>query len=743
MLRQGVAEVDEAHEERRGGTRRSPSRYDGVEPQPDADVSTARTHLTDADVADEAEAASGGELLRRARDLLIERGEPLSVAELARHMFGSGPALAGVASPWERMVNKLLEPSSAFSRHADDRWGLAAWDLSARSLDDLEFVVLDVETTGLAPGRHRLIEVGAVIVRGGALVANFSKLINPERSIPQFITKFTGISSLMVARSASAAKVLPRLRDFVGGRPIVGHNIGFDLGFLNYEASRASLTATFPDSGIDTIALARRYLTGMRRASLDRVATALHVPVRSRHRALPDAQITAKVFILLLARAREEGCQTLEDLYRALDGIAPSRASMPAPRPTGKMYLNPAWRQNFPTLPGVYLMKDETGEVIYVGKAKSLRDRLASYYSQPLGYTRKMDGLLQSVREIETRTLGSELEALLVESQLIKKLQPRYNVQLRNYEQYPFIKVDVQHAYPRFYATREVSADGAKYFGPFRSGRIVDATIELIQKVFPIRTCLRSLPPHAPPSEPCLRYHIKRCPAPCRGELSDEAAVTYRQAVEEACAFLGGERADLIDRLKQQMFTASARQDFERAARLRDALRDADQVLLGQRLLTGAVEANNLLIVYPSAEPEHVELYLIRHGRLAGQRRVTHDPALLDAALRALVVEAAALGTPPARVGREEVDQINIIARWIHHHSDDDERAFFRLPHDPDNTDEVDAFARRVLDGLAAQLQASEIATATDDSNDGAEDDVSEENESAYAARDMPSIEML
>lgn len=733
--------MDETHGEWRAHTQLHVSQDDSIESQPDADVAALATRPAASAESDGAEATSGGELLRRARDLLIERGEPVSVSELARHMFGVAPALAGMASPWERMVNKLLDPSSAFSRHPDDYWGLAAWELSTRSLDDLEFVVLDVETTGLAPGRHRLIEVGAVIVRGGEFVAHFSKLINPERSIPQFITKFTGISPQMVARSSTAAKVLPRLRDFIGGRPVVGHNVGFDLGFLNYEAGRASLTSTFADTGIDTIALARRYLTGMRRASLDRVATALHVPMGSRHRALPDAKITAKVFILLLARAREEGCQTLEDLYRALDGIAPSRASMPATRPTGKIYLNPAWRQNFPSLPGVYLMKDEAGEVIYVGKAKSLRDRLASYYSQPLGYTRKMDGLLQSVREIETRTLGSELEALLVESHLIKKLQPRYNVQLRNYEQYPFIKVDIQHAYPRFYASREVSADGAKYFGPFRSGRIVDATIELIQKVFPIRTCLRSLPPHAPPSDPCLRYHIKRCPAPCRGELSADASTTYRQAVDEACAFLGGERADLIDRLKQQMFTASARQDFERAARLRDALRDADQVLLGQRLVTGAVEANNLLIVYPSAEPEHVELYLIRHGRLAAQRRVTHDPTLLDASLRELVAEAAALGAPPSRVGREEVDQINIIARWIHHHSDDDERAFFRLPHDPSNTDNVNDFARRVLEGLIAQMQTPEVAAEKDDEAE-AEGDTAD-SEAVYIPVDAPSIKAL
>lgn len=672
---------------------------------------------------DEATAADplsqSGELLRRARDLLLERGEPLSTADLARHMFGSTPLPAGMASPWERLVGQLLRPSSLFACDDTGNWRLAAWDAGAGRLNEVEFVVLDVETTGLAAGRHRLIEVGAVIVKGGQMGESFSQLINPERRVPQFISQFTGISQHMVNRARTAAIVLPRLRDFIGGRPIVGHNIGFDLSFLNYEADLCGISPAFPTTGVDTIALARRYLTGMRRARLDRVAAALHIPVRDRHRALPDANITAQVFIMLLIRAQEEGCQTMEDLFRVLDGMAPSRTSLPAPRPTGSIYLNPAWRQNFSTKPGVYLMKDEHGTVIYVGKAKCLRERLASYYSQPLGYTRKMDGLLQSVHAIETRELGSELEALLVESALIKELQPRYNVQLRNYEHYPFIKVDIQHPYPRFYATREVAADGARYFGPFRSGRIVDATLELIQKVFPIRTCTRSLPPAAKPSDPCLRYHLKRCPGPCRGMLDEEIVAAHQRAVAEACAFLGGERDDLIDRLKRQMFEAAARQDFERAARLRDALRDADQVLLGQRLVTGAVEANNLLIAYPSAEPGQTELYLIRHGRLAAQRRCE---TLLDAvsgSSRELVGEAATLGAPPVRVGKAEVDQINIIARWIHRHSEDDERAFFRLPRDLSDAAECDAFVRRV----AEVVMTPPPDPPADDGSDGRDDD--------------------
>src|SRR5947208_11225297 len=263
-----------------------------------------------------------------------------------------------------------------------------------------------------------------------------------------------------------------------------------------------------------------------------------------------DAKVTAAIFVKLLEYARQQGIDTLGHLRRRLelpvawsgditdaslskqveyfraDGRRSSKIAVP--RPNGSLYLNPAWKREFPAKPGVYLMKDVNGQVIYVGKAKCLKDRLASYYNQPLGYTRKMDGLLQNVKEIETRVLGSELEALLLESQLIKELQPTYNVQLRNYELYPFIKIDIQHPFPRVYATREVAPDGARYFGPFRSRRLVDITIELVQKVFPIRTCTRSLPPQGKPSDPCLRLHLNRCPGPCRGEAIADSVESHK-----------------------------------------------------------------------------------------------------------------------------------------------------------------------------------------------------------------------
>jgi DNA polymerase III subunit epsilon len=664
-----------------------------------------------------------GVLLRRAHELLEHTGQPVAEDLLLEHLFGvteKGQSRA----VWLTLLRQILQSSSLFAESEPHTWSLVAWDYTQRSLDEIEFVVVDTETTGLRPGSHRVIEVAGVRIRGGEVLDSYQSLLNPGVRIPTFIAQFTGISQEMVATAPKSHEVLPDFLHFVEGAVVVGHNVGFDIGFLSYEAQL--LGRTFPIDGLDTIPLARRFAPGLKRFKLDNVAAYLKIATSDRHRALGDARVTAAVLLKLLEIARKQGIQTLGQLRRRLqlpvawngditqatttkqlellrsDGKVAASGGVTT-RPTGTLFLNPAWRRDFPDKPGVYLMKDSNDQVIYVGKAKCLKDRLASYYNQPLGYTRKMDGLLQNVKEIETRVLGSELEALLVESQLIKQLQPAYNVQLRNYELYPFIKIDIQHSFPRVYATREVSADGARYFGPFRSKRLVDLTIELVQRVFPLRTCTRSLPPQAKASEPCLRLHLNRCSAPCRGDADPDA---YNQVIAEVCAFLGGEREDLLDRLRRQMLEASQQLNFERAAWLRDTIRSVDEVLIGQKLITGAVESNNLLIVYPSAQVEHNELFLIRHGRLVAQRCIIHAPEEMKQAVGELLQSALELGEPPGIVGQAEVDQINIISRWIHHHSDD--RAFFPVQSALTDLDEARLLAQRVWVEIEAARQLPE-----------------------------------
>ncbi len=679
-----------------------------------------------------------GTLLRRAHELLEDLGQPASEELLIQHIFGASGA-TGSAGLWTILLRQTLKSSSLFEEVGESemsgeaRWALTAWRSTRQTLDEAEFVVLDTETTGLRPGPDRVIEVAAVRLRGGEVIDSFQSLINPGRRLPPFIVKFTGITSEMLAGAPTAAVIIPDFLHFIEGAALVGHNLSFDISFLSHEAQR--LGQTFPLDGFDTIPLARRFLPGLKRFKLDMVAQYLKIPATNRHRAMGDAQVTAAIFLRILELARQEGIDTLEHLWRRLQlpvawsgditRVAPvgkgkrwradgklSPASV-STRPTGHLFLDAAWRQNFPMKPGVYLMKDANGQVIYVGKAKCLKNRLASYYNQPLGYTRKMDGLLQSVKTIETRVLGSELEALLVESQLIKQLQPAYNVQLRNYELYPFIKVDIQHPFPRVYATREVAADGSRYFGPFRSRRVVDLTIELVQKIFPIRTCTRALPPQAKPSEPCLRLHLDRCPGPCRGGGD---AAEYHKVIEQVCAFLGGESEDLLDRLRRQMLEAAQQLNFERAAWLRDALRSADEVLIGQRLITGAVEANNLFIVYPSAQEGYDEIFLIRHGRLEQQECVLHEPAAMKQTISALLQVAAARGEPPRIIGKAEVDQINIISRWIHRHSED--RAFFPFQHALASEDE----ARDLIERIWLEVDAVRAVAAQQDDDDELEE---------------------
>ena len=181
-----------------------------------------------------------------------------------------------------------------------------------------------------------------------------------------------------------------------------------------------------------------------------------------------------------------------------------------------------------------------------------------------------------------------------------------------------------------------------------------------------------------------MRLHLDRCPGPCRGGVD---SAEYQKVIEQVCAFLGGEREDLLERLRRQMHEAAHNLNFERAAWFRDAIRSADEVLIGQRLITGAVEANNLFIVYPSAMEGHNEVFLIRHGRLVQQRPVPHEPAAMKQVIFELLDVAATLGDAPSIVGKAEVDQINIISRWIHRHSDD--RAFF-------------SFQSAITDGQAA-----------------------------------------
>ncbi|MBX6342076.1 MAG: UvrB/UvrC motif-containing protein, partial [Thermomicrobiaceae bacterium] len=324
--------------------------------------------------------------------------------------------------------------------------------------------------------------------------------------------------------------------------------------------------------------------------------------------------------------------------------------------------LDRAHLATIPRAPGVYLMRDAHDRVIYVGKAKNLRARVSSYYSQPLGYTRKMDGLLESIARIETVETGSELEALLLEAQLIRRYRPQYNTQLRNTDSYPYIKIDLANPWPRVALTRQRADDDAVYFGPFRVARAARAAVELIQEVFPLRTCTRSFKSPKSYGSPCISLALGRCLGPCVGAADRDR---YRGLVHDVVRFLKGDTSEVIGRLQRELEECAERLDFERAARLRDQIRRVQSLILSQQLLDEAVERGNALIVTPSPGGDGRGFLLVVRGRLWA--RVEAGPADNDAdvAYRLERSWRRAREGPVASVDQDSLDEVHILGRWL------------------------------------------------------------------------------
>ena len=264
-----------------------------------------------------------------------------------------------------------------------------------------------------------------------------------------------------------------------------------------------------------------------------------------------------------------------------------------------------------PEKPGVYLMRDAAGKIIYVGKAVNLKNRVRSYFQQR-GLSPKTEALVARIVTFETIVTASEMEALILECNLIKKHRPRYNISLRDDKSYPFVKVTWNEEYPRVYATRRVEKDGAKYYGPYASAGAMHETLALLKRLFPLRSC-RSMDAR----RPCLEFHINRCMAPCAGLVD---AATYREMVKTVCLFLEGRSADVEKDLKRRMLAASDELKFELAGRLRDQLAAVRNVTEKQNIVTGAGDQDVLGLARMGGQ-SCVQVFFVRSGKMVGRDR--------------------------------------------------------------------------------------------------------------------------
>lgn len=264
-----------------------------------------------------------------------------------------------------------------------------------------------------------------------------------------------------------------------------------------------------------------------------------------------------------------------------------------------------------PEKPGVYLMHDAEGKVIYVGKAVVLKNRVRSYFRNLASHSPKVKAMVAKIAEIETIVTSSEVEALILECNLIKKYRPRYNISLKDDKTYPYLKVTMQENFPRLFATRRQSRDGAKYYGPYADASAMHATVKLLRSMFPLRTC-RTMNP----DRPCLNYHIKRCLAPCAGLVSK---AEYQQMIKSVCMVLDGRTTDLERELKQRMQDAAENYAFEEAARLRDQLQAVERLNESQKAVTNNGGDMDIIGFAQDMTGICLQIFFVRKGKLIGR----------------------------------------------------------------------------------------------------------------------------
>ena len=288
--------------------------------------------------------------------------------------------------------------------------------------------------------------------------------------------------------------------------------------------------------------------------------------------------------------------------------------------------------QALPTLPGVYIFKDAQGTVLYVGKAVSLRPRVRSYFHKSAEHSIKTRRLVEKIADIEWIVTDTDLEALVLECNLIKRHRPPYNIRLRDDKQYPFLCLTTAEPFPRLMLARRAKNDGNRYFGPYSGSRPVYQTMHLLNRLFPLVTCGEAFTGE-PVRKPCLYHHMGRCPAPCAG-LADRER--YRETVREVELFLSGRHEKLLKALHRQMEEASERLEFERAAALRDQIRAVEQVITQQKVVSAEMVDQDVLAYAADEQRALVQMFFIRGGKLIGQQHFFLDGATEEDQRKAL-----------------------------------------------------------------------------------------------------------
>ncbi|MDO8364518.1 MAG: DEDD exonuclease domain-containing protein [Actinomycetota bacterium] len=504
-------------------------------------------------------------------------------------------------------------------------------------LADVTFCVLDIETTGSDRGGDLITEIGVVKVRRGECLGTMATLVNPGKAIAPSVTVLTGITQSMVATAPRIESVLPTLQEFVGDAVIVGHNVGFDMGFINAALLRSDRGA-FRNTVVDTLPLARRLVRDeVPDCRLGTLASRFRLDHRPTHRALDDALATTDLLHLLLERAAGLGVLGLDDLV-----MLPKMGGHPQ---AGKLKLT----HQLPRSPGVYRFLGANDEVLYVGKATNLRQRVRSYFGSD--DRRKIGPMLRETQRLAHTEAHDPVSAEVLELRYLHRLNPRYNRVGTTWQKYCYVRLTTDEAWPRLVVTTEPAATGV-HIGPLASRAAATTVIEAVQSALPIRRCTtrigRSYKAPAG-ATPCTGARLGVAMCPCSG-TADEAG--YWRVVGQVVAALTTSPHLVLDPLWRKVAALAGERRYEEAAAMRDRANAFGSAVTRQRLFDQLRAAGDMGVQL------HDTVLHIRDGVLLS----AHLTGQLSTGLELPPPEAPAYPTP---LPRHAADEVLCLARAI------------------------------------------------------------------------------
>jgi DNA polymerase III subunit epsilon len=521
-------------------------------------------------------------------------------------------------------------------------------------------VVVDLETTGGSAAAGSIIEIGAYRMEGPRIGDSFQSLVRPRMRIPRFIVGLTSITNEMVADAPPIEEVLSAFRDFLGDAVMVAHNAQFDFAFLDFEFRRL-FGVGLANPVLCTVRMARKLLPSFKRRRLDLLAEHFGLSTAGRHRGLGDARMGAELLSIFLEIADQMG-------IRRLDRLLDWQHRRPAGR-RFERHVPPETVAALPEGPGVYLMRNERGDLLYIGKARSLKDRVASYFNRGAGLNAKTAELVGHVRAIETRRTHSSLEAALLEAELIREFKPPYNRMLKSAPRAYFIRLDLMDPFPRLAISQKLTARrGTVHFGPFIGRRGVDHAVRALSRSLGLRTCAGRLEPDED-FAPCMYGQMGYCAQPCNLSVGED---DYGERVRRALAFMRGRSGPLMGELAAARDRAAAAMRFEEARRHHRDLESLATLSRRATRLSQVLTENNLLIV--TGLNGGRRCHVVLGGRLALSRDLDSPDAIAE--IGSLVAgNYERYRTKP--VERGELEPMAIVARWLRERDTDDGRLIY------------------------------------------------------------------